>query len=267
MDGELTLTRGGRLLEERWDEGTREYVWVDVTDVAFRKLWTPCAVAEGVTLGDILSLVERHIGVLEPVIGNWCREILEECLRGAPPSWNPSEERERDGKDALERLVLRWYTAVSRGHRPGPTIDGLLFPSLSGEGQVHADDYVDGEGTLMCPAGERLSYGVEFVPSYKLAHLPVVLDARLTINREWTAPNGRIETDGEPGGISGYPQGVGLLPPSLGQILYGIFWELSYAGPPAERDRFASGMRETLADLRDGGAVAAPCVDRDEHGI
>jgi hypothetical protein len=41
---------------------------------------------------------------------------------------------------------------------------------------------------------------------------------------------------------------------TLGQVLEGLLWELSFHGGPAEQENVAEGLRQQMAELKDGTA-------------
>jgi hypothetical protein len=118
-----------------------------------------CELDSAVTLRDVFDFIEMHVESIEPILGNWVRDFLEE-------SKQPYEEKE--GRD-LERLELYWF--LESDHEFGTS--GMAFPSLHGVGA----------------SGEK--YGVDFSACNGLMNLPLSLKADAEIFMRDSSPRGK----------------------------------------------------------------------------
>ncbi len=86
------------------------------------------------------------------------------------------------------------------------------------------------------PKGSRIPYSICLSSPSELIHLPVVLSRNLEIYNEtdFKAPSEKF-TD---------------CTYSLGHILYGILWELSFHGSPASRDMTANQLKTAVKEIK-----------------
>jgi len=229
------LTKEGQLLLRRWDPDTRSYLTHDITAKAPRFLFVPCELEDGVILEHIFKLINQNIELYEEIIGLWCREFVEEAFSSESnpdvtkhPNTDPTMLETDPG--ALEYLELHWniapYYVEERELRLA--LCGFQFPEFSGMGPI-LEKKLHGKNP-----GERVVYGIDFTSTKKLKHLPLKVNnkARITLhaNQEDT-------------------QIIEIESPTLGQIIHGIFWELSFFGGPAARDSKAKEFDSILENI------------------
>jgi hypothetical protein len=200
---ELILKKGGVLIQEHKD-GDRNY-----SDLASECLFDVCTLGENVTLADVFFLINRNLDKLSPILGNWCEEYVKEGLKIHPI----------DRESEIEFLELYWYLETDEYTKGKPSLGGLNFPRFHGIGFLHEEDFYDKWKTLMYEKGTRTNYAVELTPTYELARLPLKLSTELVLSKDWKTEQTYHNPDF-----------------TLGHILYGIMWELSFCGPPAKRD-------------------------------
>lgn len=240
------IRSGGKLVHTFWhyDEEKDEGGWQekDVTDESFSHLWKETSLADDVTLKDIFLLINRHLEVFDVLLGNWCAELTEEALSG--------QDAEEDTD--IEYLELYKYYELGEVWENGellPDVIGPLntaFPSFHGKGFLRTEkDRNDGQPF-------RENYAVELSPTYKIVDLPLKLNRELVIfddpswHKEFKAGN---KPNFEDYTIS-YPW-VGY---TLGEILYGIVWELSFFGGPQKRDDMMTELKERVDEIESGEA-------------
>lgn len=232
MSEGMEILPGGRLIETYWYfdeiEQKGEYRKRDVTDRAIRNLWNSCTLAKGVTLRDIFMLIDTQLPAFSSVLGDWCDLIV---LEGLKPYVIPEEEND------IEYLELYWEV----NQTDDDTITGLRFPAFHGVGYVLEED------TDFAKKGSRVNYAVELTAAYKLSHLPLNLRPKFAVHPD----------------ISAFIYGNEYKPIiefksceyTLGDILYGIVWELTWFGPPEQRElrkeEFDAQIEEIQRDLAD----------------
>lgn len=148
----MEIRPGGKLFVVYWDydpERSKEHnTEEDITSHAARNLFRSCKLADGVTLRDVLMLLDSDLIVFDAVLGNWCADLVEEGLR------KPAQKAKTD----LAYLELYWQVSEWRG-----AIGGLDLPSF------HALD----------DTGQN--YAIELMPVNKLVDLPLKLNKDIKI--------------------------------------------------------------------------------------
>lgn len=168
-------------------------------------------VIEGATLGDILRLMKPHLKILSIVLNNWVEEFIKEAEREEIP------EGWGNAGD-LDYLELSYY---AEWEEKEDRLIGHDKPDLSGH---------EGEDV----------YSVSFMPMNLLTSLPVKLGGFKVFHS--------VMNSGRQGGvIAEYEKSTF----TLGQILHGIVWEMSWYGPPEERNKKWEKLNETLGELDD----------------
>jgi hypothetical protein len=239
----LTIKRGGRLVRTLWlaDLGEGEngrYVERDATQSAIRCLFEECGLAPDATLKDVLLLLDTELDAFDAVFGHRLKEIVEEGLRGPEPK-KPAFEIK------TEYLELYWWLKLQTSDGKTSLL-GTAFPMFHGLGKIlEADD-----GPYK--KGERTPYALDFLSAKSLAGLPLKLKNEAKVGAD-SLDDFMV------------PYSVALkadrAPMTLGQIIQGIVFELSFWGAPADRDEAA---KEILARGADAGADAAgarPAID------
>jgi hypothetical protein len=226
MSEGMMIKKGGKLFETKWvyddelEQGS--YVETEITDRAYKKMWELYTLDEGVTLRDVLLLTKEHIEIFDLVIGNWCEELVDEGLV------DPVPEFEKGDWSVLEKLELYWH--FEEDHDDG-TFSGLEFPSFHGTGYKTEDS-------------QAVNLAVEFTPVYELVDVPLVLRPLA-----WIAP-GHEETMACHYANETVPTREREVKYTLGDILYGIYWELSFCGSPVQRAAAKDHLDEVIAESK-----------------
>lgn len=244
----LEIRKGGKLVETKWvydrAKGEGEYVDKDVTDSALRRFFDLCELEEGVTLKDIFLLMNTELDVFDAVIGNWCKEIVTEGLT------QPEKPYDLTDEEAIEFLELYWHVSYDDGSQFGPSFYGYHRADFHGIGIARTKDAyhdwvnADGSKDIMYKKGERTPWGISFTPANELINIPVILAKEFNVFNENTdAP------------IEKYNEIVATFKNptfSLGHILHGIIWELSFHGGPDKRDDMKKEVFDIVDDIKTG---------------
>lgn len=252
----LTIEKGGRLIKSRWDRTIRGYVDEDVTDSAAFHLFENTRLDKGVTLKDILLLMRANLDAFDIIIGNWIKEVVNEGLNGIPKLPDRGEEidylelyfiitrvREyeeyKDGpKEPEPGSIWEQMGHKRTGEFTGPMrLRVPAWPDFHGVGKPLEKDAEPHEGFKK---GDRINWGVSLSPVCDLAHLPVILNQQIcicddSVNNDWNKDNTQIF------------EGCDY---TLGQILYGITWELSWHGAPGSRDEVMGQLKEAAKEIK-----------------
>lgn len=238
----LEIRQGGRLFKTKWVYNKKEkkgrYVHEDVTDRAISMLFDSCSLEDGVTLRDVLLLLNTQLDMFDLVLGNWCKDIVEEGLKGPP--------KEKFQPD-LEFLDLYFGCEIHDG-----VLSGYAFPDFHGEGFIAEEDKHDKWGHLEVRKGDRQSWAIEFTPVNELAPVKLRLNEDFTVH-DWDklAANGYKHVDPLKFKASF----------TLGHILYGILWELSFCGSPKMRQERLDDLNQRIKDVESGKVKTIPWED------
>ena len=227
----LTLKKGGHLFASEWNTKTRSYDEVECTESAIRHLFTWCKLDEDITLSDVLLLLNSNIEVFEAVLGNWCSELVAEglAIHAVVP-----EDKER-----IEYLELYWSFAQEEEEESEKiSFYGHNFPQFHGVGVLNEEDKFDKWENQIAKKGDRNCYAIEMTPIYKLSNIPLKLSGATTIYNEDLEEVSSLEN----------------VQFTLGHILYGIVWELSFCGPPSSRDQMREELNEMVEEIHNGTA-------------
>ena len=231
-------------------EGTKN--WVDVTEKTPRFLFETCTFGERTTLRDVLLLIQMHLPTLGPIPGNWTSDLVAEGLQPLPEGVEPTD---------LEFLYLSWEPSIDTyygkdGAKGGLTLSGMAFPGFHGWGPCPGP-----EGGTSC------SWGVALVAVNALAPLPIRWQAKGCL-RDDAAFWEHIEARGQGAPASDpklFETELEGMEATLGQILYGLVWELSFHGPPSSRDAFKGTLEQRVAEIEE--AFAEEDVEEDLEEI
>ena len=240
----LEIRKGGKLIETRWvfdevkDHGS--YQDFDVTDQAIRKLFEICELEQGVTLKDIFLLINTELELFDAVIGNWCKEIVTEGLNKPAKPYDLTKY----DPEQIEYLELKYAPEYSDNVDEGKHLYGFSRPDFGGVGVVLKND-----GDIdHFKKGERIPWGVSFIPTNELINIPVKLSDTFEVypsilNKNYkNNPSKKLQPEAKFKG----PEYT------LGGIVYGIIWELSFHGGPNQRDNFYKDLKNQVEEIEKG---------------
>lgn len=221
----LELHPGGKLIQFKHNRETGKEDQTDVTDLAPTLLWTELRVCTDTTLNDVFLLLKEHIDFFDMVIGNHCKAYVEEAFS------------KYDDKDTdLVSVTLNWNFTINNNWEDGEDeFAGYDFPNLGAVG-----------------ANEE-KYSVSFLPVYKYKHLPLVLVSESEIFNE-----GKYYKNKDYKNPDKYKQSIKHTSYSLGSVLYGIIWELSFFGDPASRQVESDEITRRIKDIDSGASKTVP---------
>lgn len=247
----LEIRKGGKLVETKWvyDDVAEvgAYHEFDRTDKVFRYLWDICELEEGVTLKDIFLLLNTDLDIFDVIIGNWCKDIVTEGLTQPEKPYDLSKY----DPEQIEYLEL-YYTPEYSDNKYGTHIYGFHRPDFGGVGVVLQND-----GDMeYYKKGDRISWGICMTPTNELINIPVKLSDKFDICHDIL--NKEVKR-GE-----AYPPPIASFKNpeyTLGCILHGIIWELSFHGGPEKRDGFKDHLNKITEDIKSGKAKTVPASE------
>lgn len=219
----IKITKKG-LVNRQWNSDKEENENIIIECPTALQLHSDsCEIEEGVTLGNIFFIIKRNIDWWDQILESWVKEFVDEGLKIL------TAKEEKDD-DPVELLELYWQAEEWDGELEFPT-----FMSFHGKG---SPDKKDG-----------INYGVGFTPTNELARLPIKVNTDFVI----------YETlHKKPYYKEKYKSTV---TPTLFQIIFGIFWELSFHGGPDGRDEVIEMLDQRVKDIKSGKAKFIPMED------
>lgn len=266
MDTELNregiyLSSGGNLLQCIWsyDEDTEVGKWlsIDVSDKAEQYLFDDIEIGDNVTLADLFTLVEKSPVLKQVYRRSYINELAAHAQLGVNPNFTPGYS-----PDAIEYLELyqQWsFDSNSKTYRP---LHNLFF---HGVGYQLKEDVLETDSNFGYPAGHRIQWGLSFTDIRDLLQLPIKIKREVAITEDDldAVEFGQVINVANLSGVS------------LGQVLHGVFWELSFFGGPEETKAVGDELKSQVAEIRSGDAniddleyrsIADLLFDRDQAG-
>ena len=211
MSGFVKIKKGGELIHQSQRYNEEKSKWEkkvkDVSDNAVAYLFEECKLDKGVTLKDVFLLLKRDIKLFDRILGNWCGEIVEDALA------NPEEASE-------DFLCLELYTTI---------VVSQLGKKYEGDSSPFPSFHIWGKHE-----GEEIGYSLMGCPTGSLLELPLKLKGTTLTLCEKNKGEFKVKcscgADKEAeyrNAMKNYNWDTNY---SLGQILHGILWELSFYG-------------------------------------
>ena len=242
---QLILLPGPKLLSRDWDydESSQKgsHVETDVTEHASRYLFETVALDPALTLRDIFLLLDTSHVLQEVYASHGGVELLLEIMAGSVES--REIEYDPNGIEYLE-LYQVWQQDSCAGqlqpiHRLWFHGVGFLLREVFAYGGV---DY---------SAGARVKWSISFLSPLDRLHLPVRLNPEVILceaNVDSVNYGNEIGRMSNPGA-------------SLGQIMDGVLWELSFYGDPSSRDEKSAELKSMANYLEFDAATHSVAVD------
>lgn len=245
----VEIKKGGKLIQTEVECSQEQ----DVTDSAVRFLFDYCTLEDGVTIRDIFLLLNSELELFDLVLGNWTKEIVNEGLSQPGKPYDLSDE------EAIEYLELYWSVSYDEST---PELNGINRPEFHGVGVAQKEDKVFEWGGLEHKKGERTRWAVDLSPVSDLVNIPVKLNTDFVVFDD----DPKHETDMDQQVGFGFPigtyKGANF---TLGNILEGIIWELSFHGEPAQRNAMIQELRRRVEETKNAPDLHTRPFDGDDE--
>ena len=233
---DLTLKPGPLLIARSWQTDNDENgQWheLDTTDRAHEYLFAYVTLDSAVTLGDLFRLLDASPVLKQVFRRDFAEELCDEARKG-PLGAGPSDADSPEGIEVLE-LYQQWSLDTSN-----QTYTSTQRLQLHGVGyQLEAD-----APSYYRKKGERIQWAVSLTPLRELLALPVRVNPEVRVMEDDI--NAKAFNDEV---LKGKHPDV-----TLGQVIDGVVYELSFHGGPQERAEFRSGLDDQLAEIKAGTA-------------
>jgi len=234
---DLTLKSGPALIARSWqtdDDGENGRCHeLDATARAHEYLFAIVTLDASLTVGDIFRLLDAS-PVLKQVFR---RDFAEELCREARKGSLDAEPNNADLPEGIEFLELYQQWNLDTSNQTYTSTQRLELHRVGFELQADAPNYHRKKG-------DRIQWSVSLTPLRELLALPVRVNPELRVMEDDI--NAKAFNDEV---LKGKHPDV-----TLGQVIDGIVYELSFHGGPQERAEFRSGLDDQLAEIKAGTA-------------
>ena len=214
---------------------------VDVTGRAHEHLFEFVTVHAGTTLADIFRLMEAS-PLLQKVYRRDFAEELRAEARKVSTEPSASEQAALEGIEFLE-LYQEWGLDTSTSE-----YSGMQRLHLHGIGHELAEDLPEERRKK----GERIEWSVSLTPLRELLSLPVRVKDEVRITEE----------DATAKAYMSEIRSARCADVTLGQVIHGLVWELSFHGGPQEQLEVSEDLKRQVAEV-DAGTVEFVSADDD----
>jgi len=230
--------KGDKLLCDRWNrKERRRETDIDISQYLMYHLRDECKVQKGTTLRDIISLIEPFKKELSPMLTygpDWLDLLIEESKKEADQS--------------IDKIVLSWVVSFQ--------------DDIYSAGTTALSEWISTYGIKV---GSEDTYAIDLTPLNKLVGAEIGLDTKVTVTDERSKVTDKFFAfkntldDEERSKMPIYPVIMKAKKSfTLLDILYGIFWEVTFHGPPAQRDKRAEELAETVRKIKSGEEKTIP---------
>lgn len=246
---ELKLIPGPSLISHQWvyDKTTEigEWVDVDVTSRAHEFLFDDVDIGDGFTLADLFRLLEACPVLQQIMRRNFSDELMAEARKGVSQEFKAGYDPE--GIEYLELYQL-WHknTAISE-YQPTHRLN------FHGVGYALREPVNQPDG-FSHPVGYRIEWSVSCAPLRDLLLLPIKFKTKVIV----------CEDDLDAKKYAHMVEEVSVCSASLGQVLHGVMWELSFHGGPDGQAEVITDLKKSMAEIDNG---TADLVSLDESDI
>lgn len=230
----LFLNSGPTLIRHKSHPGDGGPDQADVTDAAVEYLFDPVALGPDLTLGDIFRLLHHSEALQRVFRRDFAIELCEEARKSPVSPRRGSDPEEVKGIEYLE-LYRQWRLDSS---------DAAYWDThqlhLHGIGHVLDVDVPD----YGVKAGERIQWSVSLTPLRELLALPLRVKGSFEVR----------EDDIDANGFGDLIATARCDEVTLGQVIHGVLWELSFHGTSENKGEVLEGLREQKAEIDAGTA-------------
>ncbi len=214
----VEIRKGGKLFYTDWEDG--KWTEEEVTETINNHLFDPCYFEDGLILRDLFKVVEVNIDLFKIMMP------FEEIDNIVEESWTACSSENNEKQDIS--LLLSWAVEHEKEFKE-------LSVHTSFDGVTHEDREQEIEGDI---GNGRI--GLDFLPANHMIDCEIRQNRRFDV---WGGVGYAIEMSNEP------LWRLDCKSFTLLEVIYGIFFELSFHGPPRERDRRGDELMKTVKEM------------------
>lgn len=217
----LKIGKNGELYKKVYNEKTEKHEIEEISKYMVSFLFDTCELDTNVSMRDIFLLCKKNISILSLVIRNYIEEWVKYGLN------LPISEKKEAKYDNIEFTELCWGAEIYDGE-----ISGIDFPDFNCLGHKAIEDIYENDN-LLVEKGKRIVYGISSIDN--IIDLPLKLNNNFKIRDE----NYKVCLTSK----KSY---------RLIDIIYGIFWEISFNGTPEDTKKFWVDMNKKVEEIQKG---------------
>lgn len=210
---------------------------VDVTRNAHQFLFEPVKL-DDVKLADIFALLDLDPVLVKVLRRNFAEELLEHARKG------PLKHEAVYGPEELEYLELYQILELNTHSK---VMENMSHIQFHGVGFELREDHDMGGYTQ--PKGSRVHWGISLSDLREFLHLPVRVKEEVLV----------CEGDYNAKAFGSELQSFRREQLTLGEVLNGVLWELSFHGAPSD-------IAETAAELKERHEEVKEAIEREKNG-
>ena len=215
----VKLTKRG-IVSYEWDSETRTYVPARKGANNLPNLRLRCEIEDDVTLGDIFKAVQADPDLMEFIAAySWCGAIEKFHAQARKPHV-PENEPDEDRITHLEISAYGEFWEYNKAKDGIEEFEGIHV-GFSG----------------ISPA---TNWSVSYTPMNDIAHLPVKINPNVQFSKSLTEER-----------VAKYNM-------SLLEVLFIVFWDISFHGGPEDNEAFIEEMKDRIAQIESGEATTKP---------
>ena len=223
-----TWETDGKHEDGRWDE-------LDVTDCAHERIFDFVTMDAAVTVGDIFRLLDASPLLQQVFRRDFAEELCAEARKGPTTAVKTGADSSVDERIEYLELYQQWSFDTSTCVY-GPTqrlhLHGIGF-------ELQEDSAEHGR-----KKGERVHWSISLTPLRELVPLPLLVNPEVQIT----------EDDLNAKAYSDEISRVRHPDVTLGQVVHGVLWELSFHGAPEMQSGVMEELKKRVAEV-DGGTA------------
>jgi len=182
-------------------------------------------------------------------------EILCQIVRCnyIPLYWDEvNKDRDPEYDSGIEYLEVSWWGSKSTYNNKREDGNGWVFDGVGLTGDIPEDvaEYVSEEKLAeMISSGWRQKYAIEFTPLYNISDYVIRIDKEMSIT----------DYDVEDYDCGDFYKKIDFtLSITLVELIYAVFYELSFIGSPEDRDSKKEELGQMAKDLKEGKIETVP---------
>lgn len=249
---DLQLLPGPRLLKTCSEKGTDGFYLRNVEDVTARAhefLFAQVVSSPDVTLQDVFGLLQAAPLLVEVFRQDYAKELLAHAQKGVSDKYKPGYSPE-----GVEYLELYQDWGLNTGTTEVHSVGRLQLHGIGFELQ----DALAWDEAAAHPKGSRVEWSVSMTDVRELLPLPIRVRSKVVI----------CEDDLDAKAYGKPLKEIEQKELTLGQLIQGLLWELSFYGCPEEQEVISTEMHKRLEDVKTaratGVGASEPFTDIEE---
>ena len=223
-----TWETDGKHEDGHWDE-------LDVTDRAHERLFDFITMDPAVTVGDIFRLLDASPLLQQVFRRDFAEELCAEARKGPVTALKAADNSSVDERIEYLELYQQWSLDTSTSVY-GPT-QRLHLHGIGFELQEDSEEHHRKKG-------ERIQWSISLTPLRELLPLPLLVNPEV----QFTEDDLNAKAYGDEISRARHPD------VTLGQVIHGVLWELSFHGAPEMQSGVLEELKERVAEVDAGTA-------------